>query len=64
MAKSTREIKRRIRSIKGTMKITSAMELVSSAKLVKARERIIRTRPYYSTIHRNFQETYSEINNL
>ncbi len=64
MAKSTREIKRRIRSINGTMKITSAMELVSSAKLVKARERIIRTRPYYSTIHRNFQETYSVINKL
>ncbi len=64
MAKSTREIKRRIRSIYGTMKITSAMELVASAKLVKARERLIKTRPYYSTIHRNFQETYSSINKL
>lgn len=64
MAKSTREIKRRIRSIYGTMKITSAMELVSSAKLVKARERLIKTRPYYSTIHRNFQETYQAINKL
>lgn len=64
MAKSTREIKRRIRSINGTMKITSAMELVSSAKLVKSRERIIKTRPYYTTVHRNFQETYSAINKL
>ena len=62
MAKSTREIKRRIRSINGTMKITKAMELVSSAKLLKARERLIRTRPYYSTVHRNFQETYSALN--
>ena len=64
MAKSTREIKRRIRSIYGTMKITSAMELVASAKLVKARERIIKARPYYSTIHRNFQETYLSINKI
>jgi len=62
MAKSIRDIKRRIRSINGTMKITSAMELVSSAKLVKARERLIRTRPYYSTVHRNFTETYSALN--
>lgn len=64
MAKSTREIKRRIRSIYGTMKITSAMELVASAKLVKARERLIKTIPYYSTIHRNFQETYAAIYKL
>jgi F-type H+-transporting ATPase subunit gamma len=62
MAKSTRDIKRRIKSIRGTMKITSAMELVSSAKLVKARERLIRTRPYYYTVHRNFKETYSALN--
>jgi F-type H+-transporting ATPase subunit gamma len=62
MAKSIRDIKRRIRSINGTMKITSAMELVSSAKLVKARERLIRTRPYYSTVHRNFKETCSALN--
>lgn len=64
MAKSTRDIKRRIRSINGTMKITKAMELVSSAKLVRARERLIRTRPYYSTIYRNFQETYFAINKI
>lgn len=64
MARSTREIKRRIKSINGTMKITSAMELVASAKLVKARERLIRTRPYYTTIHRNFQETYQALGKL
>ena len=45
MAQSTRDIKRRIKSISSIMQITKAMELVSSAKLTKTREKLIRTRP-------------------
>ena len=59
MAQSTRDIKRRIKSISSTMQITRAMELVSSAKLTKAKERLIRTRPYYYTVLKNIQQTFN-----
>jgi F-type H+-transporting ATPase subunit gamma len=41
-----REIKRRVISVKNTQKITKAMQMVSSVKLRKARDRIIAARPY------------------
>lgn len=50
MAGSTREIKQRIKGISSTKKITKAMELVSSAKMRKARIRLEESRPYYLTI--------------
>lgn len=43
---SLREIKDRIASVKGTLKITSAMKLVSSAKLRKAQNAIENMHPY------------------
>lgn len=42
----TREIKRRIASVKSTQKITKAMEMVASVKLRKARTAILNARPY------------------
>jgi F-type H+-transporting ATPase subunit gamma len=45
MAK-TQDIKRRIRSIGNTQKLTRAMKMVSAAKLRRAQERIIKARPY------------------
>ena len=45
MAK-TRDIKRRIRSIRNTMQVTRAMKMVSAAKLRRAQERIVAARPY------------------
>ena len=41
-----KEIKNRINGIKSTQKITKAMKMVSAAKLKKAQDRIIATRPY------------------
>ena len=41
-----KEIKGRISSVKGTLKITAAMKLVSSAKLRKAQKAIEAMRPY------------------
>jgi F-type H+-transporting ATPase subunit gamma len=41
-----RDIKRRIRSVESTQKITKAMKLVAAAKLRRAQERIIGARPY------------------
>lgn len=43
---TTREIRRRIVSVKNTQKITKAMEMVSSVKLRKARSQINAARPY------------------
>ncbi|MDR7869477.1 MAG: ATP synthase F1 subunit gamma [Tissierellaceae bacterium] len=50
MAQSTRDIKRRIRGINNTKQITKAMELVSSAKMRKARLKLEKSRPYYNTV--------------
>lgn len=41
-----KDLKKRIRSTKGTLKITSAMKLVSAAKLAKAQNKITSFRPY------------------
>jgi F-type H+-transporting ATPase subunit gamma len=40
------DIKRRIRSVRNTRKITKAMELVAAAKLRRAEQRIAALRPY------------------
>ena len=41
-----RAIKRRINSVKGTQKITKAMNMVAAAKLRRAQENIVNARPY------------------
>ncbi len=41
-----RDIRRRIRSVEGTQKITRAMKLVAAVKLRRAQERILAARPY------------------
>lgn len=46
MANNTRDIRRRLRSIGNTKKITKAMELVSSAKMRRAVQAVTATRPY------------------
>jgi F-type H+-transporting ATPase subunit gamma len=43
---STQELKRRVRSITNTRKVTRAMELVASARLRRAQSRIESMRPY------------------
>jgi len=45
MAK-TRELKRRIRSVSNTRKITRTMEMVSTSKLKRAQDRVVAARPY------------------
>ncbi len=41
-----REIRRRVTSVKSTQKITKAMKMVAAAKLRRAQEALISTRPY------------------
>ncbi len=43
---STREIRRRIRSVRNTSQITKAMEMVSAVKMRKAQEAVSASRPY------------------
>lgn len=59
MAESTRDIKRRVKGISNIKQITKAMELVSSAKLRKARMRLEKSRPYYVTVRENIQRVLS-----
>ncbi len=49
---TTRDIKRRIESVRNTRKITRAMELVASAKLRRGQEAIEALRPYAQAMRR------------
>ena len=44
-------IRIRITSVKSTRQITSAMKMVSAAKLRKAQDKIVRLRPYANKLH-------------
>jgi F-type H+-transporting ATPase subunit gamma len=44
------DIRRRIRSVKNTQQITKAMKMVSTAKLRRAKERVVNARPYANEI--------------
>src|SRR5438105_2114092 len=43
---SLRAIRNRIKSVRNTQKITKAMKLVAAAKLRRAQDAVVRTRPY------------------
>ena len=49
---NTRDLRRRIRSVKGTQQITKAMKMVAAAKLRRAQVRILQARPYAETLSR------------
>lgn len=49
---SLKEIRKRISSIKSTRQITSAMKMVAAARLRKAQDKIIKLRPYASSLHK------------
>lgn len=58
---STREIKRRIKGITSIKQITKAMELVSTAKLRKAKLVLEKSRPYYETVLSNINEVMKHL---
>ena len=49
---SGKEIRTKIKSVKNTQKITSAMEMVAASKMRKAQDRMSATRPYADNIRR------------
>jgi len=48
---STRELRRRIRSIKNTSQITKAMQMVAATKMRKAQNQALSGRPYTATLN-------------
>ncbi|OYT16380.1 MAG: ATP synthase F1 subunit gamma [Bacteroidetes bacterium 4572_77] len=56
MAMGTRDIKRKIKSVNSTKQITKAMELVSTAKLRKNKDRMDMTRPYFEVVMNAVQD--------
>ena len=48
------DIRRRVRAVKSTQQITKAMKMVSSSKLRRAQERILRSRPFAAEMLRVF----------
>ncbi|MGN0552752.1 MAG: ATP synthase F1 subunit gamma [Oscillospiraceae bacterium] len=55
-----KSIKRRIKSVESTLQITKAMEVVSSSKLRKAKEKADLARPFYKSLHETMCEIQSE----
>ncbi len=49
---STRDLRRRIRSVAGTQQITKAMKMVAAAKLRRAQAAVTQARPYAETMAR------------
>ena len=53
------DIRRRVRAVKSTQQITKAMKMVSSSKLRRAQERILRSRPFAQQMLRVFNNIAS-----
>ena len=56
MPGSMQEIKRRIKSVESTKKITKAMELVATSKLRKTRNQLDELKPYYQGVRQTCAE--------
>ncbi|MEX0616665.1 MAG: ATP synthase F1 subunit gamma [Candidatus Woykebacteria bacterium] len=59
---NTKEIRKRIKSINNTAKITHAMELVSAAKMKKAQDAALSGKPYSDLVNRVLRRIASKIN--
>src|ERR1700688_4443518 len=46
------DLRRRIRSVKNTQQITKAMKMVSAAKLRRAQDRVVASRPYAALLRK------------
>ncbi len=55
-----KSIKRRIKSVESTLQITKAMEVVSSSKLRKAKEKADNARPFFNALYETMCDIQSE----
>ncbi len=60
---SLKEIRTRITSVKNTRQVTSAMKMVSAAKLKKAQDAILQIRPYADKLHEILTSLSSSLEN-
>lgn len=58
-----KDIKTRIKSVESTKQITKAMELVSSSKFRKAKERAESVKPYFNTLYSTVQDIAKNTSN-
>src|SRR5437667_411404 len=54
-----RELRRRIKSVQSTRKITKTMELVATSKLKRAQDRVIAARPYAAALAEVMGDLYA-----
>lgn len=64
MAQQLRAIKRRIGSVQSTQKITRAMELISSSRIIRAQQRVEAARPYSEQMRRLMASVAQRVTNL
>lgn len=64
MPGSMQEIKRRIKSVESTKKITKAMELVATSKLRKTRNQLDELKPYYQGVRQTCAQILASNKNL
>src|SRR5690349_9137836 len=55
------DIRRRVKAVKSTQQITKAMKMVSSSKLRRAQERILKSRPYAKEMLRVFNNLATRV---
>jgi F-type H+-transporting ATPase subunit gamma len=56
MGAKLRVVRRRIRSVQSTMKITRAMELIAASRILKAQQRVEAARPYAELLTRAMED--------
>ena len=59
-----KEIRTRIASVKTTRQVTSAMKMVSAAKLKKAQDAILQIRPYAEKLHEILASLSASLENV
>jgi F-type H+-transporting ATPase subunit gamma len=64
MAAQLRIVRRRIRSVQSTMKITRAMELIAASRIVKAQQRVGEARPYADLLTRAMEDVARQTGSL
>src|SRR3712207_4129623 len=64
MGAKLRVVRRRIRSVQSTMKITRAMELIAASRIVKAQQRVGEARPYADLLTRAMEDVARQTGSL
>ena len=61
---NTKEIKSRMKSVQDTQKITSAMYLIASTKMRRAKAELDDTRPYFEALKGEIKRVFRSVHNV